>query len=640
MKSAARPVRTFMKLLSLFLVLALSACGGGGGGEGGQQPPTASATKTLFAMYMVGSDLESKSSSATADLEEITAGLQGVDHQNLEIAVAFGGSQKQNWQGVKFMDKDCLLQDAQDGVFGNDTCYSYTDSSANMGASATLEAFITFLKNNYSGYDKKILISWDHGGAYRGFGYDENYLDANNWPDGLTLSELDQALSASGINFDLIGFDACLMASLEVAKVMKPYASYMVASEELEPGHGWYYTPVITFIAQNPDASVKDIAKKVVDEFMNHPNADSGKTLSVVELSKVDAVVQALDGLLAQTDPTTLADVQTFGEAVSETIAYGRSNKNDIAYSMDLEDFARKIKAEVGTLPEADNLINAIEQAVVYSRQDGTRPNSYGLSIFNPESVVYYTNNLYTQQVAVSQDWFTFLGMFYTEVFGDATPPQITYLGQCYQGSVQGYCYQVTDNLVIEEVSQVYFVQDTNNPSILYIIGSDEPDTYQNQTDTYFLEAWDGSWVQLCDQGTANCIIPSGYYFGDTDSGNWIYLSDAIVDNVTGLFFMEVNPNTWQIVDSYFVPYKFDNNTGQLILSKMTYRLGQGDTISFVYLTYNALDNTTGLTYSPTLTINNAPDFNWTTLSGQKYYAIYAEDYNGNDNISALISVQ
>ncbi len=629
----------FLKILVIFtglgLTFALYACGSGGGAK---QPSVTQAQKSLFAMYVVGSDLESKNGSATEDFKEITAGLQGIDHQNLEIVVAFGGSQKQHWQGVKYIDKACLLQDAQDGVFGNDTCYSYIDPNANMGEPATLEAFLTFLKNNYSNYNKKILVFWDHGGAYEGFGWDPDTRSG----DPLTLSELDQALSASGMNFDLIGFDACLMASLEVAKVMKPYASYMVASEESEPGHGWYYTPVITYIAQNPDASVKDIAKKVVDEFMNHPNADTGKTLSVVDLSKVDAVVQALNGLVAKLDdPVSGLDVTTFGEAAAKARDYGRSDKNNIAYSMDLKDFAIKVQAKNSAVrQEADTLRAAIEQAVIYSRQDGTRPNSYGLSVFNPVSVVYYTNNLYTQQIAASQEWFTFLGKFYTEVIGDLTPPTITFINQCSQNGSQGFCYQVTDNLVLKEVSTVYMVQDYTNPNLYYFLGTDAPDLYQNQPGVYFLEGWDGQWIQLCDSGTANCIIPSGYYYGETDSGNWIYVSDAILNNITGLFFMELDNNTYNVVDHVFVPYNYDNTTGELILSKLTYKLQQGDVIQFRYLTYDSSNNSTYYTDSASLIINNAPVFSWTFIAGQKFYWLYAEDFKGNWATGDLFQVQ
>ena len=56
------------------------------------------------------------------------------------------------------------------------------------------------------------------------------------------LSEINKALKDSGITYDFIGFDACLMATVETALVASNYADYMIASEETEPGVGWYYT--------------------------------------------------------------------------------------------------------------------------------------------------------------------------------------------------------------------------------------------------------------------------------------------------------------------------------------------------------------------------------------------------------------
>ena len=41
--------------------------------------------------------------------------------------------------------------------------------------------------------------------------------------------------------FELIGFDACLMGTLETANIVANYARYMIGSEENEPGSGWNF---------------------------------------------------------------------------------------------------------------------------------------------------------------------------------------------------------------------------------------------------------------------------------------------------------------------------------------------------------------------------------------------------------------
>ena len=105
--------------------------------------------------------------------------------------------------------------------------------SMNMTDADTLSDFIRFSAESYPA-DRYELILWDHGGGtMTGFGYDELYEDTS-----LTLSSLSTALYNGGVQFDFIGFDACLMATAEVAYALDPYADYLIASEESEPGEG------------------------------------------------------------------------------------------------------------------------------------------------------------------------------------------------------------------------------------------------------------------------------------------------------------------------------------------------------------------------------------------------------------------
>ena len=81
---------------------------------------------------------------------------------------------------------------------------------------------------------------WDHGGgSVSGFGYDENNPDEE---DTLTLKEIKKALKNIDEKLEFIGFDACLMSNFELAYTIKDKAKYLIASEETEPGTGWYYT--------------------------------------------------------------------------------------------------------------------------------------------------------------------------------------------------------------------------------------------------------------------------------------------------------------------------------------------------------------------------------------------------------------
>lgn len=108
-----------------------------------------------------------------------------------------------------------------------------------MGDPLTLSSFLNYGFDFFPA-DSYSLILWDHGGGpVLGYGVDENFRDL------LTLDELSEALEdsvgAHMTKLEWIGFDACLMSSLEVASVLAPYANYMIASQETEPGWGWNY---------------------------------------------------------------------------------------------------------------------------------------------------------------------------------------------------------------------------------------------------------------------------------------------------------------------------------------------------------------------------------------------------------------
>jgi hypothetical protein len=147
----------------------------------------------------------------------------------------------------------------------------------NMAEPDTLRDFVTFAASNYPA-DRYGLVFWNHGGgAVKGFGYDENYE-----MDSLSLQELyealDEATNQSGIAFEWIGFDACLMATVETAYMMSPFARYMIASQELEPNHGWNYEPIVTKLAEDPSISGAQLGDVIIDSYQREAQEEGTET--------------------------------------------------------------------------------------------------------------------------------------------------------------------------------------------------------------------------------------------------------------------------------------------------------------------------------------------------------------------------
>lgn len=353
--------------------------------------------KKLLAIYMVGSDLENSwNQAATLDLKELLQGYKKLVRPNVEVVVAFGGANKDGWRGMTIATVQQLLADAEDGQFGNAQDYLYRAPLAHMGDSSSLQLFLQLLRNEYRNFNDSFFAFWDHGGAYNGFGVDENY---NN--DLLSLSEIQKALGQSGLHFSLLGFDACLMASAEVANYLQQAADYLLSSEEIEPGHGWNWEKVITLYADQGD--IVSRAKNMIDSYSDnagHAYKSSGKTLSLVDLAQYEQFKtlsnQFFEGLNKNLRQNVTSVIDNATLALNRTRTYTESHH----ISIDLVDFGMNllglansnIPAEAALVTQINALVDASQRYVVYSRHDGSRPYSYGVSINPPNNKVADAN--------------------------------------------------------------------------------------------------------------------------------------------------------------------------------------------------------------------------------------------------------
>jgi len=103
--------------------------------------------------------------------------------------------------------------------------------------------------------------------------------------------------------FKVIGFDACLMAMVEVADIVKKYANIMVASLEVELGAGWNYTEALKpFLHGSPDPVT--LAKNMVYTYeQTYSSITQDYTLSAIDLmqfSQLEDNINTVSDLLLQ----------------------------------------------------------------------------------------------------------------------------------------------------------------------------------------------------------------------------------------------------------------------------------------------------------------------------------------------------
>jgi hypothetical protein len=377
--------------ISLLIPILVTACGGGSD-SGTAAPDQAQAAATVM-IYMVGSDLESKSSEATKNLQQL---LAAPSSKNVNVVITTGGANKADpndlvtdWRVVRrYLVRDGKLQLLAD--LGKQS----------MVESATLSDFIVWSKKNYPAKNYRLIL-WDHGAGPVGFASDEIFPGSL-----LTLPKLQQALNdahaQTGIHFDLVGFDACLMATAEVANMLVPYADYLAGSEELEPGSGWDYKAVFSALAAQPTMDALQFGRVITDTFLagQKSQADAAQaqgalarsdafiTFSVIKLDQVATLVESLRSFgtqlaaYAQQSPANWVRV---ADERALTSSFGPQDNESMVFDMaDLGVFANRLAA-ANIIPEASRSLSAaVNQAVVYRGNGALASVSTGLSIYFP----------------------------------------------------------------------------------------------------------------------------------------------------------------------------------------------------------------------------------------------------------------
>ncbi len=325
-------------------------------------------TATIM-VYMCGTDLESRSGMGTADLQEMLGARFG---GNINLLVYTGGCK--GWRNNAVSSSNNQIWQVKDGRL---LSLEKNLGSVSMTDPDTLAGYIQWCAERYpaSRYE---LILWDHGGgSVSGYGYDEKFASSGS----MSLAGIDSALKAAGVKFDFIGFDACLMATAETALTLTRHADYLIASEETEPGVGWYYTGWLTAFGENSSIPTIELGKQIVDSFVDtcaEKCRGQLTTLSVIDLAELEATLPpALEDF-------SLAATQLIRDKRYGAVSSARSGAREFAQSSQIDQVDLVHLAKNLGVKEGDALARALLGAVKYNRTSSNMTNAYGLSIYFP----------------------------------------------------------------------------------------------------------------------------------------------------------------------------------------------------------------------------------------------------------------
>lgn len=534
-------------------------------------------------VYMCGTDLESKYSMATADLKEmVNASLS----DSVNLIVCTGGCSK--WQNNVVSNNVNQIYQIQNGKlirivddFGNKA----------MTDPVNLTNFIKYCTENYPA-NRNALIFWDHGGgSLSGYGYDEKNRSASS----MTLDKINGALKNAGCIFDWIGFDACLMATLENALVCNEYADYLIASEETEPGTGWYYTNWLNKLSKNSSLSTVEIGKTIIDDYVavcTRSSNGAKVTLSLIDLSELQGTVPVAFNqfALSTSDLLKSDDYQKVSNARANVRQFSASNKLN---QIDLIDFADRIDTN-----QSQALSKALKGCVKYNGSTISKAN--GVSIYFPYETLKNMNSAVTVYTSLGID------SAYTDCIKNFASMESA--GQITATSSQN---GIGSSMFGDLLSTYANTGNSTSSPVSTLLGGSESSSLDSSSILDILSAFSGrsmpagmEWVNteaISDQAnyiSEHCIDPSRIKISEENGHNLLSLTDK----------------EWSLIQSVELNVFIDDGTGFIDLGRdnVAQYTDNGDLLMDFDGTWLTIDGHVVAYYLESDTQNS--DGSWTTV--------------------------
>lgn len=286
-------------------------------------------------------------------------------NMNLVVQLDRGGSDCKRY----YLEKDGNMSEIKSPVIKD-------LGSTNMSDPQVLAAFIKETKEKYPAQHYALILS-DHGYAWKGAIEDQSH---HGW---MTMPDIREGVEKSGVHFDLIGFDACLMATSEVAEELSDVADFLVASQQTEGGSGWPYTPLLTkktlsevekVMQSKLDISPEEFAKKIVDTAEG--DQDNLPTMSAINLKDIKVLRNAtnlLAGQILLTD-TPKSVLKKF--AANAQSFYGFKDQYHFAEQIVNSEEVKDAKLKKAAM----EMMKAIKKVVVKEEHSKQYPNAHGLT--------------------------------------------------------------------------------------------------------------------------------------------------------------------------------------------------------------------------------------------------------------------
>ena len=265
----------------------------------------------------------------------------------------------------------------------------------------------------------RALVLWGHGEGTR-IAVDDGATDA------LTIGELLTALR-EGLGdegpLDLLVFDACLMAKLELAADLAPFARVVLASGEVVPASGFPYHRAIAILACTPEPEAA--AGALISAFLDDAAARRQSHARLVAV-RTEAALEAMAAVGRVGDRLAELAAQTRAAILAARLLARTARRGELVDAVDLLERLARVLGDRGLEGSVGAAVEAVEACILRSEALSPRrgPIRGGLNLWFPTQPALYRAGRADYAARPSlrgpgAGWLRFLDRFHGRCAGD-----------------------------------------------------------------------------------------------------------------------------------------------------------------------------------------------------------------------------
>ncbi len=240
----------------------------------------------------------------------------------------------------------------------------------NMGDPQTLLDFVTWSKANYPA-DHYALYFWGHG-----WNWHPGYVMGDDTDaDSLDMHEVKSVLPSLGF-IDVVAYDGCNMASIEVQLLWHGYATAVAHSQEYVNWDGVEYDVVLAQLSANPAMTADQVA------IATSQSAMYDRTWSAVAVdARFDALLGAVNNWSLTLNTGLAANRKKYDRAFGATQTFWQAPMDKDLYDMAYE--INRLVGDANIKAKSQAVMSAVDAVILDEHHTNAYPDAHGITIYH-----------------------------------------------------------------------------------------------------------------------------------------------------------------------------------------------------------------------------------------------------------------